>query len=113
MVAHNTSQAAGSVLDDIEAGSETLTIAKASRLPELKVDGRPRHIATLYRWIERGIDGVHLEAVRIGGVRVTSRPAVLRFLSRLNATTGTVAITPAGQRRQASRLDRELAAAGI
>lgn len=38
-------------------------------------------LQTIYRWCERGVDGIKLERVRIGGRFVTSRQAVHRFLA--------------------------------
>ena len=49
-------------------GEQLLTLAEAARsLP------RCPHIATIYRWISRGVKGVKLEAVRIGGTQYTSK----------------------------------------
>lgn len=39
------------------------------------------HVSAPYRWLHRGVRGVRLESVRIGGKLLTSRQAVNRFLS--------------------------------
>ena len=53
-------------------------------LPEarLEVPGTP-HVSTLHRWRLRGIGGVRLETIRIGGRILTSRQSLARFLTRL------------------------------
>lgn len=38
------------------------------------------HVSAPYRWLHRGVRGVRLESVRIGGKLLTSRQAVNRFL---------------------------------
>ena len=46
--------------------------------------GRP-HLATLHRWRVRGIRGVRLETLLIGGRRFTSLEALRRFTSAVTA----------------------------
>ena len=46
--------------------------------------GRPIHPGTVLRWIRRGVRGLRLEAVRLGGRWLTSEEAVERFLCHLN-----------------------------
>jgi Protein of unknown function (DUF1580) len=48
------------------------------RLPR-RPDGKCVHISAVYRWIQRGIRGVHLETIRIGGTTYTSVEALQRF----------------------------------
>jgi hypothetical protein len=54
---------------------------------------KPPHIATLHRWRLTGVlrddERVRLETVMLGGRRFTSREAVKRFLSALNADAPT------------------------
>jgi len=38
-------------------------------------------ISTVWRWAERGVGGVKLETVRIGGKKMTSRQALSRFIA--------------------------------
>lgn len=40
------------------------------------------HMSTAWRWANRGVKGVKLETVSIGGKRLTSVQAVTRFLKR-------------------------------
>lgn len=52
--------------------------------------GRPVHVSTVWRWVYRGVGGVKLESIKIGGTRYTSREALRRFLDQLNENkTGT------------------------
>lgn len=56
---------------------DTITLPQAAR----ELPGRP-NASTLWRWHRRGVGGVRLEAVRIGGGRIyTSRQAITRFLA--------------------------------
>lgn len=51
--------------------------------------GRHVHISTVYRWLLRGIRGVCLDAVRIGGTTYTSAEALQRFADRLTEPRAT------------------------
>ncbi len=42
-------------------------------------------VATLWRWALKGVQGIRLETVKIGGRRFTSIEALDRFASRLTA----------------------------
>jgi hypothetical protein len=62
---------------------ELLTLAQAGRVRPPGRKGRPLHPSTIYRWISRGLRGVRLEAIRLGGTLYTSREALQRFAERL------------------------------
>lgn len=47
------------------------------------VPGNP-HVSTLIRWWQRGVRGVRLETILVGGRRYTSIEAVQRFITRLS-----------------------------
>jgi hypothetical protein len=47
--------------------------------------GRTPNLSTLYRWSQRGIKGVRLETVQVGGTRCTTREALGRFFGRVTA----------------------------
>jgi hypothetical protein len=55
--------------------------------------GRPTHPRTLYRWATRGLGGVRLEVIRVGGRTCSSYEALQRFVDALSAT-GTPEPTP-------------------
>ncbi|QEF97735.1 hypothetical protein Mal15_17790 [Stieleria maiorica] len=40
------------------------------------------HTATVHRWRSRGLNGVKLETLRLGGKISTSRQALTRFIER-------------------------------
>lgn len=45
--------------------------------------GRPAHAATLFRWASKGLHGVRLEVVQVGGTKCTSKQALQRFFAKL------------------------------
>jgi hypothetical protein len=72
-------------------------------------------LATLHRWRLTGVRGVRLETVLIGGLRYTSREAIVRFIAAQNAADApaTPAITPAQRRRQSEAARVELEKMGV
>lgn len=55
----------------------------AGRLPRRRA-GRPANVSTLYRWSDRGVRGIRLETIQIGGSRCTSEQALDRFFNALS-----------------------------
>ncbi len=53
----------------------------ARRIPGRR--GKPIHVSAVYRWIQRGVDGVRLEVVRVGGTTYTSAESLQRFSEAL------------------------------
>ena len=81
--------------------------------------GRPTHPSTVTRWHKKGIqlpDGsiLKLEGVVLNGKPVSSRQALLRFISaqQPNDADTTPIRTPKKRRRDSERSSQELAAAG-
>jgi len=70
----------------IDIATETvLALTEAAAvLPPLRGRKRPSY-STLWRWATKGINGVRLETVKIGGTSFTSREALQRFVAALNA----------------------------
>ena len=68
----------------IDVHSEDLIgLTEAAKL----VPGGPVHRSTIDRWRLKGVNGVKLETIQIGGKRYTSRQAIFeRFIPRTNAT---------------------------
>jgi hypothetical protein len=93
----------------------TIPLRQAAKLLPCRRQGKPAHVATLYRWAHRGLRGVRLETVQIGGTLCTSREALQRFFERLDRRPDPVSIatTPASRRRAAERAERELQRLGI
>ena len=70
--------------------------------------------ATMARWIQKGVKGVKLETLLIGGRRVTSREAISRFIVAQNPDDAPVAAITATQRRKQSEAARtELERIGV
>ena len=68
----------------IDVASENLVpLRDVPRCLPLRPNGKRLHISAVYRWTLRGIRGVVLETVRIGGTTYTSREAIQRFSERL------------------------------
>lgn len=79
------------------------------------IPGRPA-LMTVYRWMKRGVSGVRLESLRIGGRRFTSMEALSRFFHETTAAADRreVSAEPTHRRSVAiERAERELAEAGI
>ncbi len=77
--------------------------------------GRDVHVATLYRWAQRGVRGVRLKILKVGGTKCTSLEALQRFFERLGARAAgdPQPVRTTKQRERASQIaNDELAAAG-
>lgn len=69
----------------IDLNHETLlSVAEVPRRLPSRPGGRRVHISAVYRWIRRGVRGVRLEAIRVGGTMYTSVEALERFAQRLS-----------------------------
>ncbi len=76
-------------------------------------NGRRIHISAVYRWIQRGVRGVRLESVRIGGTTYTSEEAMQRYAEQLNAPGSTNPgpqkfVTSATRQKQIDRAARQV-----
>ncbi len=88
----------------IEIANEQLVPIRdvPKRLPP-RSNGRRIHISAVYRWAQRGVRGMKLDTVKIGGTTYTSIEALQRFAGRqllgpLDQPSTTT--TPAARRRQ-------------
>jgi hypothetical protein len=89
---------------------ELMSLSQAARrLPRLR-NGRPVSPSTVWRWASRGLRGVRLEIIRIGGVACTSAAALRDFFATLN--TQPERPPAAGGEKHQERVERELAARG-
>ncbi|MFQ5502845.1 MAG: DUF1580 domain-containing protein [Phycisphaerae bacterium] len=79
----------------------------AHRLP------RCPHIATVYRWVNRGVRGVRLEVAKIGGLSFTSDEALQRFSRRLTEQDGVEFSPDVGGKRRLTKAESELDRIGI
>ena len=91
------------------------TLIPVSEIPA-HVPGRP-HLATCWRWIQRGCRGVKLESVLIGGKRFSSLEALQTFVEATTAaadgTSTVIASTPSARKKAQDRANRELDDEGI
>jgi hypothetical protein len=77
---------------------------------------RSIHPGTLRRWIHKGVRGVRLEAVRLGGRWMTSYEAVERFMAALTNTVESpapVGRSPTSRLRAISKAERLAEAQGF
>jgi hypothetical protein len=82
-------------------------------LPQRRFKKRP-HAATLYRWAKKGLRGVRLETIRVGGTLCTSTAALQRFFDALSQTDQRSAEpVKLSQKRVAGRIDQKLDEAGF
>lgn len=87
---------------DIQSEQLVSLTAATQLLPRRRKGLRP-HVATLYRWSQRGCRGVILETVQVGGTRCTSLEALQRFCNRLS--TGASGPAHADDTKQTERSD--------
>ena len=99
----------------LDLNTETIgTLSEtAARLPRLR--GKRLHASTLWRWTSRGIRGVRLEHMKLGGRIITSLEAVQRFSERLNDASVAVRPPNASEKnrrpRTPAQLERDVRAA--
>lgn len=69
----------------ITIASETLVpLRDAPKLLPPAPTGKPIHLSAIYRWVSKGVAGVKLEVIRVGGKNYTSQEALQRFAERLS-----------------------------
>jgi hypothetical protein len=72
------------------------------------IPGKP-NLSTLYRWCYKGVKGVRLETVCIGGARKTSREALERFFQATTQAADALLVSPATAAKNASNAGRRQA----
>ncbi|MDZ4779591.1 MAG: DUF1580 domain-containing protein [Planctomycetia bacterium] len=93
----------------IDFSAETpLSIAEAAAI----IPGRPS-LASVWRWVLKGVRGNQLESLMIAGRRFTSHEAIDRFIQRSNSTPSLPAIVTATRRREIAAATSYCEAAGI
>ena len=73
---------------DIHSDS-LLTISQAAK----SLPTRP-NVSTVWRWIQRGVRGVKLDSVVVGGRRLTSKEALQSFVERSTANSSGASLPP-------------------
>ena len=97
----------------IDINSQKLIrLADVRKLPNLPIgrNGKRLHIATLYRWVLRGVRGVKLEVIMVGGSTCTSEEAVQEFFDEVTRRRrgGEVAASPMPTYQWSARRRREI-----
>lgn len=96
----------------IDIGTENpLSLTEAAKV----APGRP-HLATVWRWCQRGVRGVKLETIVVGGRRFTTTEALERFIARTTAAANGEPApirTPRQRQRAIAAAEAALAADGI
>ena len=76
--------------------------------------GRKLHPSSAYRWFRRGVRGVKLEAIRVGGVLCTTEGALIRFFERLAGLEArSQERLTEGRQQKERRVEQELDAEGL
>lgn len=91
---------------------QLIPIRDVPRLLPPRSSGRPVHISAVYRWVQRGVRGVRLETIQVGGTRYTSVEALQRFadhLGRSKEQTPQQLTTPRQRQKQIARAAEEVA----
>jgi len=107
-----------SIMDDIAAGEEFVTLSQARRDRQLRIDGRDRDLSWCYRATGEGVRGadgtrVILESTTQSGLKVTTPSAITRFVYyQIHGSTKPTA-SPADSARAHVRAERSLAGAGL
>lgn len=73
------------------------------------------NLSTVFRWSLKGLRGIKLETIVVGGIRMTSREAGQRFFERITAVANGEAAPAVPSKKRESRMkaaERELAEAG-
>lgn len=99
---------------DLQA-EHVVNLSDATRHLPKRPGGKKPHVATLYRWATRGLRGIRLETIRVGGTLCTSLEALQRFCERLSdGTSPPIArVTSAARRRAVERAELMLDRIGI
>ena len=85
----------------------------AAALPRRR-GGRKVHPSCVYRWVQRGLKGIRLECVQVGGTKCTSQEALARFFEALTYGADRPPVrSPAKRRRDAELAMRELDREGV
>ena len=84
----------------------------AGRLPRRRKGSKP-HVSTLYRWAQRGVKGVRLEVLQVGGTSCTSLEALQRFFERLSEPREPAPNKRPDRQREIDAAERDCDRAGI
>lgn len=75
----------------IDVANENLIgLSEVPKLLPKRSNGKRIHISAIYRWAQKGIRGIRLETLRLGGTTYTSREAIQRFADSQTANATSV-----------------------
>lgn len=89
-----------------------LTLAQAARALPTRRRGSKVAVSTVWRWATRGIRGVRLEIVRVGGVTYTTAAAIRDFVEQTNSAASP-GQSPSRPSRRSQRAVADLDRLGI
>jgi hypothetical protein len=88
---------------------DLLSISEAAK----RIPTRP-HVATVWRWIEKGCRGHRLESWLVGGQRYTSMVAIETFLHAINSGSAkSVPMTAKTRQKAIEKAEAELVEMGL
>ncbi len=93
-----------------------VSLNDASKYLPRRRAGKKPHTSTLFRWAQRGVRGVRLETIQVGGTLCTSLEALQRFFNTLTRPEHGNRISAGTTRARETALHRaeqELEKAGI
>ncbi len=91
-----------------------ITLRAAARLVPSSRGGKSGiHVATVYRWTNKGVRGQRLETILVGGIRYTSEAALWRFVGKLNEKENPLVPPPQRDSKRAGRTKSILKKAGL
>jgi hypothetical protein len=76
-----------------------------------KIDGKRPSLGSLYRWVNKGIRGVRLEVISIGGRTCTTRESLNMFFNEVAQASRRNGMDDGSTRRMRNSKSRELAVA--
>lgn len=85
-----------------------VAIREVPSLIPARPSGKKIHVSACYRWISRGVRGVKLEAVRLGGTTFTSIEAIQRFADRLGNADRSTPTRTVTREKQLNRMRARL-----
>ena len=89
------------------AREQLLTLREAAKRIPGRGGRRSLHVSALYRWAQRGVRGVVLETIPVGGTLYTSVEAVQRFCEELGRQRRPGPIQSSSRRADAARRELE------
>lgn len=92
----------------------TETVFPVTEAPKY-IPGRPS-LGSCWRWVLKGVGGIKLESILIGGKRFTSVEAIQRFCDRRTAAADGAPLpprTPSQRQREVTAAERECEEAGL